>query len=350
MSVIIEFEVLLVRQDFREPLRLGRDHVTGRDVVIVRLVDDEGREGLGEMSDPPHPDAIATARAWAQGRTPMELEETGGPWALGVLPARLSGALDGALADLAARQGDISVARLLGGPRARSDVRVNALLMASGPADGSPDTARELVRRGFDTLKLKLAGGERGEPEPWWDETLGGVRAAVGDTVAVRLDLNGALTPETALAWLPSLVDLELEYLEQPIAPDHGPDRLAELRATGIRIAPDESVTDLGAALDLLEAGCDALVVKPARVGGPRRALAIIQAASELGVPVTISTLYETGVGIATALHLAAIVPGDRAHGLATQDLSRDDPVHGLPPVVQGRMIVPGPGLGLSLR
>ena len=73
MSVIIDLEVLLVRQDFREPLRLGRDHVTGRDVVIVRLVDDEGREGLGEMSDPPHPDAIATARAYEHEKKRAEL-------------------------------------------------------------------------------------------------------------------------------------------------------------------------------------------------------------------------------------------------------------------------------------
>lgn len=121
------------------------------------------------------------------------------------------------------------------------------------------------------------------------------------------------------------------------------------MRTAGVDIAADESVTDMGAALELLEAGCDALVVKPARVGGPVRAASIIEAATEAGVPVVVSTLIETGVGLATALHVAAIVPGDHAHGLATGHLIEHDPVEGSPGVVGGRMRLSGPGLGVRL-
>jgi L-alanine-DL-glutamate epimerase-like enolase superfamily enzyme len=349
VSAIVELDVRLLRLAFRRPVRFGPDWLSGRDVAIVRLTDEEGRVGLGETFDQPHPDAIATARSWALGRTPMELLVAGGPWVVGVLPFRLRGALECAIVDLEARQSDVSLARSLAGEEVRHDVPVNALLVATGPSADVLGDARTLVAAGFATLKLKLDGGSDGSPGAWWTEAVAGVRAAVGPEVALRVDLNGSLSPDAARAWLPTVADLDLEYVEQPIAPDNAPQELAGLRDAGVPIAADESVTDMAAALDLLDAGCDALVVKPTRVGGPLRATEIIQATVDAGVPAVVSTLYETGVGLAAALHVAATVPGDQAHGLATGQLIANDPVEGAPPVIGGRMQVVGPGLGVTL-
>lgn len=349
MSVITTLEALVVRLDYREPVRLGEERPTARDALLVRLVDEQGLVGLGEASELPHTDAVATAISWAVGRTPVELDASGGPWALRLLPQRMCGALDTAIADLAARQVGEPVARLLAGADARTDVRVNALLEILSPGDASVATARDLVADGFDTLKLKLGGGEDGSPEAWWPDALVAVRDAVGTGTSLRLDLNGVLHPDAAAAWLPMLVHLGLEYVEQPIAPSHGVEALVALRDTGVVVAADESVTDLGAALDLLEAGCGVLVVKPGRVGGALRANDIVEAATEAGAAVTVSTLHESGVGSATALHVAAAVPGDRAHGLATGRLLANDPVDGWPAVDRGRLPVRGPGLGVTL-
>ena len=349
LSVITDIEVRVVRLSFPEPVRFGRDRIAARDAVIVRISDEHGEVGLGETTELPHPDAVATARAWAVARTPDELHTSGGPWSLGVLPTRLCGALDSALLDLRARQAGVPAAALIGRVVARADVRVNALLLVRGPGDDAGASAGRLVADGFDTLKLKLDGADQGVPEPWWIEALAAVRDAAGAATAIRLDLNGALDPEAAVKWLPTLADLALEYVEQPIAPTHGAGALGALRGSGTAIAADESVTDMVAALDLLEAGCDVLVVKPGRVGGPLRAHAIVEAATEAGVPVTISTVHETSVGIASALHLAATVAGDRAHGLATGHLAEGDPVDGLPQVRGGRLAVRGPGLGVGL-
>lgn len=349
MSAIVELDVRVLRLTFREPVRYGLDWVSGRDVAIVRLTDEAGRVGLGEAFDVPHPDALATARSWALGRTPMELLVAGGPWVLGVLPHRLCGALEGAVVDLEARGSGVPLAQSLAGEQVAAEVPVNALLVVTGPDAGATDAARALVADGFGTIKLKVEGASDGTPGAWWAETITAIREVVGPDVRVRLDLNGALTPEAALPWLATLAELDLEYVEQPIAPDQGPAELARMRSAGVPIAADESVTDMGAALDLLEAGCDTLVVKPARVGGPLRAASIIEAATEAGVPVVVSTLIETGVGLATALHVAATVPGDRAHGLATGHLIEDDPVDGSPRVIHGRMRVTGPGLGVQV-
>ena len=127
---------------------------------------------------------------------------------------------------------------------------------------------------------------------------------------------------------------------------------LARLRWTGaVPIAADESVRDLGAARVLLDSSAvDALVVKPARVGGLRQANAIVELATAASIPVTVSTLFETGVGLAGALHLAATAPGPQAHGLATAGLLRSDLLREPLAVVDGRMAAPeGPGLGIEL-
>jgi L-alanine-DL-glutamate epimerase-like enolase superfamily enzyme len=349
MSIIIELDLRLLRLTFRAPVRYGLDWLSGRDVAIVRLTDDEGNVGLGEIFEQPHPDAVATARTWALGRTPMELLVAGGPWVLGLLPHRLCGAIEGAIADLDARQSGVSLARSLAGDEVATEVPVNALVVATAPGPDVAMHVRALVAEGFGTIKLKLEGATDGAPAAWWTGTIAGVRELVGPDVALRVDLNVALSPESALAWLPSIAPLGLEYVEQPIAAEHEPQELTGLRDAGVPIAADESVTDVAAALDLIDAGCDVLVVKPARVGGPLRAAEIVQAASEATVPVVVSTLYETGVGLATSLHVAALLPGDRAHGLATGQLIADDPVAGTPQVIRGRMRVDGPGIGVTL-
>jgi L-alanine-DL-glutamate epimerase-like enolase superfamily enzyme len=206
----------------------------------------------------------------------------------------------------------------------------------------------ELVDAGFGCLKLKAGN----EPPGQLEERVAAVRAAAGPDVALRIDFNGALGSDTAALLLRTLAAFGLDYVEQPIPPAAGVEALARVReASGVRIAADESVRDLRSARALLDADAvDALVVKPARVGGLRQAGSIVELAAAADVPVTVSTLFETGVGIAGGLHLAAAVPGGQAHGLATAELLESDLLRQTLPVLGGRMRVPdGAGLGIQL-
>jgi L-alanine-DL-glutamate epimerase-like enolase superfamily enzyme len=178
------------------------------------------------------------------------------------------------------------------------------------------------------------------------------VRDAVGPSVELRVDFNGSLEAATAAATLETLATHRLEYAEQPIAPTAGAAALARLRRdTAVPIAADEAVRDLGTARELVELqAVDALVVKPARVGGLRQAYALVELATAAGVSVTLSTLFESGVGLAGALHLAAATPGGQAHGLATAELLESDLLEAALPISAGRMAVPrGPGIGVAL-
>ncbi len=214
--------------------------------------------------------------------------------------------------------------------------------------DAAATVAAELVATGFRCLKLK--GG--GEPVPDLAARVEAVRKAVGPTVALRIDLNGSYDESTAQDVLRRLRPWDIEYVEQPIPPASGPVALARLRSRGgVAIAADESVSGVASARALLDvAAVDALVVKPSRVGGVRQAREIIELADATGTPVTVSTLFESGVGIAAALHLAATVRDDRAHGLSTAATLRSDLLERELSIIDGRMTVPDDaGLGIRL-
>jgi L-alanine-DL-glutamate epimerase-like enolase superfamily enzyme len=350
LNEVTDLSCRAVRVVFRAPVRFGSELVMDRWVSVLRLADAEGRTGLGESPLPLGGDTIAAAKDGLLGRTPMELVKLGGTWSMPGIPAGVAAAIDAALLDLAARQADTTVARLLGADPGRTDVAVNGLLEATRDPAAGAAAAVGLASQGYACLKVKLAGAEGGSPPDWWIPALDAIRAAAGDTVALRVDLNGALTVDAALRWLPRIATLGLDYVEQPVAPEAGGRAVAGLRSAGVPIAADESVTGPDAADRLLDdAAYDALVVKPGRVGGPLAALAIVRAASLHRVPVTISTFYDTSVGLATALHVAAAVPGDAAHGLATAGLLANDPAGGLPAIRRGRLELVGPGLGVTL-
>ncbi len=348
----VRVDTLLI--PFRQVITGGRQRFEHRRAGILTLRTDDGLVGLGEFSAP----------------APADLGEDVSPRLVQRLegihladPVAVEGALrdidtwpfvgraaraatESALVELLARVSDRSVASFLG-PTPAHEVAVNAML-GMGPPDETAERAAELAAAGFSCLKLKA--GE--EPIEELVARVSAVRDAVGPAVALRLDFNGSLPVKTAADVLGRMAAYDLEYVEQPLAASAGWEALAHLRWTGaVPIAADESVRDVGAARALLDAGAvDALVVKPARVGGLRQAGAIVDLATAAAVPVTVSTLFETGVGLAGALHLAAIAPGPQAHGLATADLLQSDLLAQPLVLVQGRMHVPdGPGLGIRL-
>ncbi len=357
MTSIVSLRADKVRVPFRRPFPTAQGMWLEREAWIIRLVDGDGRVGLGEaVLEPADGDTASTildhlvheAVMMAPGGrlpTATELEVHGSPG------RALRAALDAARLDIDRAPAE----RLATGG---AGVGVNATIASIGP-EASALAARQAVHAGFSTLKLK-AGAER-ETEVLVDRVRA-VRAAVGLDIRLRLDVNGAWDLETATERLDAIARFALEYVEQPLTGDDAAG-LAELRRrVRVPIAADETVTSLRAARALLDAGAvDVLVVKPARVGGPVVAAEIAALAAGRSVPVVVSTLFETGVGIAAALAVAAALPSvpdaalDHApdHGLATAGvLEHDLLVEGLP-VEEGRMRVPGApaagGLGITL-
>lgn len=321
-----------VRVPLVRPFPTAGGVVTERDAWIVRLETADGRVGHGEAGLDPGADAAARDRLATTVRAVVDhgiIDPE--PASADSVAAAVRAALEGAALDL----GLVDL-----GSEPAPSVAVNATI-GSGSIETTVAAAQDAVAAGFRCLKGKV-GDEATTTE--LVDRIRALRAAVGPTVAVRLDANGAWDAATARHRLEGLAGLGIAYVEDPLAGADA-DALATLRhATDVPIAADASVGSLADAEALLAADAtDVLVVKPARVGGPSVAAAIAQAASTAGVGVTVSTFLETGVGLAAAARVAAVLPDvGHAHGLATGDMLRNDLLAEPWRPIHGRLAVPG--------
>jgi len=213
----------------------------------------------------------------------------------------------------------------------RSEVRVNALVPAVRPDDAAKAAA------GHRDVKVKV--GDAGDVD-----RVAAVRDAIGPHARLRIDANGAWDIDTAVTRITRMAPYDLELVEQPVA---SIDDLATVRRrVGVPIAADECVRTVDDARRLV---ADALVVKVQPLGGFAATLDIIDAA---GLPVVVSSMLETSVGIAAGLALAASLdelPFACGLGAPALDIV-DDPLVPVDGVLRVRRPVPDPALLAAYR
>ena len=360
-------EVIPYWLPFRDEYVTARGRLERREMVLLRLVDEEGREGWGEavpLSLRGGADlarVLGDLRAWseqAQGSGEATYAEAVSE-GLETLAAPARCAVLTALADLEARRLEIPVWQLLGA-RASAAVPCNATLVSGPPASVAADAAR-WAADGFATFKLKvglLADGpvsgrgasgrhRRGAPDPDLSQ-IEAVREAVGPDARIRLDANGAWSVDRAEAVLRAAGPLGIELIEQPVS---SISEMAELRrrlkhprrkpsagaghgkvSTQIPLAADESVNGPADAVTAREAAaCDLATVKLSKVGSLRPELAG-------ALPFYLSSALDGPVGIAAAGHaFQALTNAERAslpaHAGAGEPALDDD---SLQPLAQG--------------
>lgn len=331
---------LRVRVPFRRPFATATGMWLHREAWIVLLQAADGRIGLGEAVLEPDATEVEetilarvmreTAGRARDGDLPDEgeLDLLGGPG------RAFRAALDAARLDLALAPDGTAVP-------------VNGTIGFAAPREGA-EAALQALEAGFTTLKLK-AGAER-ETEDLVARVRA-IRRAVGPDVRLRIDVNGAWDLATAEDRLEAIARFDVEYVEQPLSPDDTAGAAELRRLVPVAIAADEAVYAPSAARRILaEGAADVLVVKPARVGGPVAVAEIAAAAAVAGVPVVVSTLFETGVGIAAARAAAAALPEVAGrggtvrlpHGLATAGLLEHDLLREPLAVEAGHMEAPG--------
>ena len=331
--------------------------LTTRTGWLLALDDDSGRTGLGDAAPLPgfgletHASAGLALRGSL--RRLVGLGEEDMPRALEQLhrlaPAAAAPtarhAIDLALHDLLAQRDGVPLARFLSGDAALAAVTANAVIPRVD-AERTVALAREALAGGAGTVKVKVGGAPLEEDVA----RLRAVREAAGPGVRVRIDANGAWGPDMAIDALRALAAFDLEYAEQPVAPD-AIDALARVRReSGVPIAADESVRDAESARRVLDASAaDVLIVKPMALGGLRPARAVADLARARGARVVVTSLVESVVGRTGALHLAASLGASpHAHGIATGGALLRDLAPG-PPFEGGAVRVPDtPGIGLS--
>jgi len=143
------------------------------------------------------------------------------------------------------------------------------------------------------------------------------VRELLPDNVQLRLDANQAWTLQDATKFCNELDDIETEYIEEPLQDSS---RLEELYSrTGVNYALDETLLHH----DSLDPwpNAAALICKPT-ILGDRQA---VERLAATGKPIVFSAAFESGVGIARIVQLAAEFSPQVPAGLDTLDWLTDD-------------------------
>ncbi|MFH9266741.1 dipeptide epimerase [Streptomyces sp. NPDC017546] len=335
-----------VRLGLAEPLRISRSVMAARDAVWL-TIEHQGQRGHGEVVASVYyrldagaigrllrqaapelvrfPDPESALDALRAGRLPPD----------GTPPAVTAG-IESALLDLVGKCSDVPVHRLLGTltPPAAATARTIGIV----PPRRAGAQARRLARDGFSILKIKA-----GSPDP--EDDLARVRAVrvAAPHARLLLDPNGAWSLRTAEGLLPRFAELEIEAVEQPLAPGD-PEALARLAGRSpLPIIADEDAVDHDDARRL--AGrVQGINVKLAKCGGVTAALRIAELIAGTATELMLGCLTASTLGIAPAVHLA-----DRARWIDLDGhlLLADDPWTGIGGDDGTVRVSRNPGLGV---
>lgn len=340
---IQDVEVIPYSLPFSKPYVTAAGRLDQREMVLLRLRDEDGFIGLGEAV----PLSLRGGTKLKQVVAELEMldaqesldEATLRDGEIDLSPparcAALTALLDLRGRRLAAERGE--------GPAPAPPVRCNASLVAGAPGEVAAEAER-WASDGFASFKLKLGTGED-------VEQVRAVRDSLGPEANIRVDVNGVWNLETAKRTLAELEPLDVELAEQPVATM---EEAAELAAsTLIPIAADESVeTKADAERAAAMGACAMTGIKLAKVGGPEAAIEIAEV-----LPAYLSSALDGPVGIAVAAQVAETLAesGERpgtglAHGLATQRLFASS-IAAVECELRGDMLHPptGPGLGVEI-
>ena len=290
-----------------EPLTSGGATLDEREGLLLRLSGEDGSQAWGEAAPLPGFSRESLQEAASQlrdlassmvGRDAAELWDRPTLGESGPPAPSVGFGLDLALWNLRAAASGKALPELVS-PSPRVTVPVNALIPGGDP-DRALEEARRARREGYLTVKLKVGVLGVGEEAA----LVMALREELGDDVSLRLDANRAWGFDDARRFLCAVEDAGIAYVEEPIS---DPRRLADLAdETGAPVALDESLATLQPqALDR-HRYARAVILKPTLLGGLHRTLRFAREAARLGIGQVVSSAYESGVGTASLVALAA--------------------------------------------
>lgn len=324
--------------------------------LIVEVIDEDGRRGLGEAPGvwQVTGDSIAGAQSCVDellaplliGRDPDEvtiLSRTVERAARDNHAAKM--AIDIALHDLSAQRQNLSLVRHLGG--AATSVETDVTLSA-GEIDGLREAATARVKEGFTTLKLKVGADAAGDLA-----RIAAVREAAGPGVTVRLDANQGWTAREAVRIIHGLEDagLDIEFVEQPV-PHWDIEGLAWVSdRVETPVMADESVFGVRDLVEVIRRrAADLVNVKLAKCGGLTNARTLLELARAHGLGMIVGSMMESPIGIGAAAALAAAYPTTAVSDLDAAWWLKESPVRGGIRYAGSRIELPdAPGLGVQL-
>uniref|UniRef100_A0A7J3ZKS8 o-succinylbenzoate synthase n=1 Tax=Fervidicoccus fontis TaxID=683846 RepID=A0A7J3ZKS8_9CREN len=202
-----------------------------------------------------------------------------------------------ALWDLRAKLEGKPLYRLIGGTKNRVDCGISIGII--GDEQRLLKAVAEFLSRGYKRIKIKV--------KPGWDtRPVELIRREYGE-IPLQVDANAAYSLETSRP-LRELDKHNLLMIEQPLDYDDLHDHAVLQSRLKTPVCLDESIKSLHDAKTALRLGsCRVINIKPARVGGLIETRLIHDYAQEMGVPVWIGGMLETGIGRAFLVAAATL-------------------------------------------
>ncbi len=312
---------------FRFAAGTSRGVYTTRRSWFVTLTDDEGRTGVGECAPLPDLscDALPDYERILREMT-CQVQQSGEiPYSqLLPYPSMLFG-LETALWQLGH-----GFSALDDTPFARGEegIPINGLIWM-GAFDEMSRRLDEKLSQGFHCIKLKIGAID-------FDEELSLIRRIRerygSDDVQLRVDANGAFSPEEALQRLDQLSRFDIHSIEQPIR-QHQWNEMARLcKATPLPIALDEELIGVNLAMmkeELLDTiRPQYIILKPSLHGGMSGCEEWIEMAQQRGIGSWVTSALESNIGLNAIAHCTAAMYGPHItmpQGLGTGQIYSDN-------------------------
>jgi L-alanine-DL-glutamate epimerase-like enolase superfamily enzyme len=333
------------------------------EVLLVRIVADDGLVGWGEAHAPPIPrvaqtliadlfapqligrDPLATDAIWDALYASMRLRGYGS----GVMLEALAG-VDIALWDLAGKALGLPVYSLLGGPY-RTRIPCYHSGVPGETLDERVAEAERIVERGFTAMKTSIGRAPLGKDLDGVEAIVEAVRGRAG----VLVDAHGVYDARSATVAGRRLERMGVGWLEDPLPPEDVDGYAALCAALDLPVASGETECTRWQFRDkLARRASDVILPDVCRAGGISEGRKIALVADLWNVPWCVHASISTPIHLAAGLHLMAATPNallcEYPGSFSTSPLA-SDLVAGLARPEGGHLEVSGlPGLGLTVN
>jgi len=322
MTYHIEEKVL----HFKQPAGTSRGVYTTRRSWFVTLTDENGRQGVGECAPLPNlscddlPDYGKKLEDILNESIP-NLDDLSH---LKEYPSMLFG-IETALLNL--KTGSSMLFDTLFG-RGEEGIPINGLVWM-GSFEEMQQRIEQKLAQGFHCVKLKIGAIDFNAEL----ELLKKIRSRYSrQEIELRVDANGAFSPDEALQKLEQLSLYDIHSIEQPIRQQQWSDMAMLCRESPIPIALDEELIGVNDSftktqmLDIIKPAY--IILKPSLHGGISGTQEWISLARNRGIGSWMTSALESNVGLNAIAHLTAFIYGphiQQPQGLGTGQLFTDN-------------------------
>lgn len=246
-------------------------------------------------------------------------------------------ALDTALWDLVGKRANMPLYQLFGACRDHVKAYASSGLWLSDTIDQLIARAHGFVEQGFLSIKMRL-----GKENPSEDVArASALRQALGDDIEILADANQSLTVRGAMQLAHQLRDLNIGWLEEPVAAHDLQGHARVLQAIDIPLASGESEYTRFGMKDMLDRGAvDILMPDLQRIGGLSEMRKSAALAACYNIPISTHIFTEQSLSIAgSAANCISVEHVDWFAPLFVEKMA----------VVDGQIAMPqAPGLGFN--